>query len=63
MLEDDSADLTYQHHRNRAGPSIMDKMRDSDQYQYQSMVGVPIETLKPKQVRRKIDLTLWEKLW
>ena len=27
------------------------------------MVGVPIETLKPKQVRRKIDLTLWEKLY
>lgn len=27
------------------------------------MVGVPIETLKPKKVRKQIDLTLWERLY
>ena len=27
------------------------------------MVGVPIETLKPKQVRINIELTLWERLY
>lgn len=41
----------------------MNEMRDSHRQQYQSMVGIPIDTLKPKQVRRKIDLTLWEKLY
>lgn len=27
------------------------------------MVGVPLEKLKPKQVRRRLDLTLWEKVY
>lgn len=27
------------------------------------MVGVPLDRLKPKQVRRRLDLTLWEKVY
>jgi NADH-quinone oxidoreductase subunit I len=27
------------------------------------MVGVPMETLKPKKVRKQVDLTLWERLY
>jgi NADH-quinone oxidoreductase subunit I len=27
------------------------------------MVGVPLDKLKPKQVRRRMDLTLWEKVY
>jgi len=41
----------------------MDKMADLDQTKCHPMVGVPIETLKPKRVRKNIDLTLWEKLY
>jgi NADH-quinone oxidoreductase subunit I len=41
----------------------MEKMTDLDQAKYHSMVGVPIETLKPKKVRKNIELTLWERLY
>lgn len=39
----------------------MDKTTDLKNYQ--SMVGVPIEKLRPKKVRKNIELTLWEKLY
>jgi NADH-quinone oxidoreductase subunit I len=41
----------------------MSKMTDPDKTQYRTMVGVPIETLKPKQVRKHVELTLWERLY
>jgi NADH-quinone oxidoreductase subunit I len=41
----------------------MDKMTDLDRTKCHPMVGVPIETLKPKKVRKHIELTLWERLY
>ncbi|HET9910243.1 MAG TPA: NADH-quinone oxidoreductase subunit I [Anaerolineales bacterium] len=41
----------------------MDKMINLDQTKCHPMVGVPLETLKPKKVRKEINLTLWEKLY
>jgi NADH-quinone oxidoreductase subunit I len=41
----------------------MDKMTDLDQTKYHAMVGVPMETLKPKKVRKQIKLTFWERLY
>ncbi len=41
----------------------MNKMTDSDLTKQYPVVGVPIEKLKPKKVRRNINLTLWEKLY
>lgn len=38
-------------------------MTDLDQTKCHPMVGVPLGTLKPKKVRKEIDLTLWEKLY
>lgn len=38
-------------------------MTDLDRSKHHPLVGVPMETLKPKQVRKHIDLTLWEKLY
>jgi NADH-quinone oxidoreductase subunit I len=38
-------------------------MTDLDQTRNHPMVGVPIETLKPKRVRKNIDLSLWERLY
>jgi NADH-quinone oxidoreductase subunit I len=38
-------------------------MTDLDGKRLHPMVGVPIETLKPKRVRKNLDLTLWEKLY
>ncbi len=38
-------------------------MTDLDQAKCHPMVGVPLEKLKPKKVRRNLDLTLWEKLY
>jgi NADH-quinone oxidoreductase subunit I len=39
------------------------KMTDFDPSKYHPMVGVPIETVKTIKVRKKINLTLWEKLY
>jgi NADH-quinone oxidoreductase subunit I len=41
----------------------MSKMTDLDQTKYHPMVGVPLDKLKPKKVRKHIELTLWEKLY
>lgn len=41
----------------------MNKMTDRDQREYHPMVGVPIDTLKPKKVRKNIELSLWERLY
>ena len=41
----------------------MSKMTGLEQSQYHPLVGVPMATLKPKQVRKNIHLTLWEKLY
>ena len=41
----------------------MNTMTDLDQTKYHPMVGVPLATLKPKRVRKNIELTLWEKLY
>jgi NADH-quinone oxidoreductase subunit I len=41
----------------------MDKMTDLDQAKCHPMVGVPMETLKPKKVRKHIELTLWERIY
>ncbi len=41
----------------------MSTTKKPDQAECHPMVGVPIATLKPKQVRRQIDMTLWEKLY
>ena len=38
-------------------------MTDPDRTKHLEMVGVPIETLKPKRVRKNLDLTQWEKLY
>lgn len=34
-----------------------------DQTKLSSEVGIPLETLKPKQVRKNLELTMWEKLY
>ena len=41
----------------------MNKTTDLDPGKYHPMVGVPLETLKPKKVRKHIELTLWERLY
>lgn len=41
----------------------MNKTTDMDRAAGHPMVGVPLSTLKPKKVRRHLDLTLWEKLY
>jgi NADH-quinone oxidoreductase subunit I len=41
----------------------METMKDLDAKQNHPMVGVPLEKLKPKKVRKQIDLTIWEKLY
>jgi NADH-quinone oxidoreductase subunit I len=41
----------------------MNKMTDMDQKKCHPMVGVPVEKLRPKQVRKNLELTLWEKLY
>jgi NADH-quinone oxidoreductase subunit I len=41
----------------------MDKMTDLDRTKFHPLVGVPLETLKPKKVRKNLDLTLWERLY
>jgi NADH-quinone oxidoreductase subunit I len=38
-------------------------MTDLDRTNHHPMVGVPLEKLKPKKVRKKIKLTLWERLY
>lgn len=38
-------------------------MTDFDQTKHHPIVGIPMETLKPKKVRKNIELTLWEKLY
>jgi NADH-quinone oxidoreductase subunit I len=41
----------------------MSKMTDPDQTREYPSVGVPLEKLKPKRVRKHIELTLWERLY
>lgn len=41
----------------------MNEMTSTTQTKFHPRVGVPIENLKPKKVRKHIDLTLWEKLY
>lgn len=41
----------------------MNKMTDTDHKKFHPMVGVPIEKLRPKQVRKNLELTLWESLY
>lgn len=41
----------------------MSTMTDVGQRQYQGKVGIPVEKLRPKQVRKREDLTLWERLY
>lgn len=41
----------------------MSTMTDVGQRQYQGKVGIPVERLRPKQVRKREDLTLWERLY
>lgn len=41
----------------------MNTKTDRDEQRFHPMVGVPMETLKPKRVRKQMDLTLWEKLY
>lgn len=41
----------------------MDTMKDFDPTRNHPMVGVPLDKLKPKPVRKKLELTLWEKVY
>jgi len=41
----------------------MNQMTDLDGTKLHPMVGVPLGTLKPKKVRKDLNLTLWEKLY
>lgn len=41
----------------------MSTMTDLDQTKCHPLVGVPLEKLRPKKVRKQIDMTLWEKLY
>lgn len=41
----------------------MSTMTDVGQRQYQGKVGIPVERLRPKQVRKNEALTLWERLY
>jgi NADH-quinone oxidoreductase subunit I len=41
----------------------MNTMTDSEEAKYHPMVGVPLDKLRPKRVRRNLNLTLWEKLY
>jgi NADH-quinone oxidoreductase subunit I len=41
----------------------MKNMTDREQANTYPLVGIPLETLKPKRVRKQIDLTLWERLY
>jgi NADH-quinone oxidoreductase subunit I len=41
----------------------MNAMTEHDQSRLHPKVGVPVDTLKPKHVRRNLDLTLWERLY
>ena len=41
----------------------MDKITGFDQTKLHPMVGVPMDTLKPKRVRKNIELSLWERLY
>jgi NADH-quinone oxidoreductase subunit I len=38
-------------------------MKDIDQTKCHPLVGVPVDKLRPKKVRKNMDLTLWEKLY
>ena len=41
----------------------MDTMKDFETTRSRPEVGVPLDKLKPKPVRRRLDLTLWEKVY
>ena len=41
----------------------MNRIANIDQTKCHPMVGVPLDTLKPKKVRKEIELTFWEKLY
>lgn len=41
----------------------MDKIADLEHSKCHPMVGVPLDKLKPKRVRKTVSLTLWERLY